>query len=195
MRRGGQIPAALRPASIVAAGAFAVHQLSYLAGYGGDASQALEENGHAYLSGVLPMLCVLAGVALFAVVEGGVAGVPATVRQRSPFGRAFIYPAAILAVFAVQEIAEGLLVVNHAEGVAAALPQVGPVAIPLALVFGALVWVTVRGLEAVQDCIARRFEPATHDATRSGLRSRWLAVVMSPAALPGGAAPRAPPSV
>ena len=192
MTASGRIIAALRPATLIAGGAFAVHELSYVSGYGGGASEALQN--HSYLSALVPALGVLAALTLVATVEGGLAG--SRVRRRSPLGRILTYAGAILVVFAVQETAESIFVAGHAGGVGAVFTQGGPVAVPLALAFGALAWLAVRGLEAVEDRIAARFEPtAVPEAARSRPRPRLLDVVLSPAVLAGGAAPRAPPSI
>lgn len=190
----GRIIAALRPATVVAAGAFAVHQLGYLAGYGSGAAHALEHHGHGYLTGFVPVLAVLAALTLLAAVEGGVSRVRATARLRSPLGRALTYATAILAVFAVQEIAEGLLVAGHPGPIGLFASPVGPAAIPLALGFGALAWLAVRGLEAVEERLAARFAPIVRRTRRSTPRPMRTSL-FAPPALAGGAAARAPPSV
>jgi hypothetical protein len=192
--RSTRFIAALRPATVVAGGALAVHQLSYLAGYGADASQALHDHGHAYLGGLLPVLAVLTALTVLATVEGGLNGGRTRAGRRSPLGRMLTYAGAILAVFATQEVAETLLVANHPGGIGAFLAHGGLVAVPLAFAFGSLAWLAVRGLEAVEDRIAARFEPAVLGQIRSSFRPRWFAVDLSPAALAGGGAPRAPPS-
>jgi hypothetical protein len=188
----GRIIAALRPATLVAGGAFAVHELSYVAGYGGGASEALQN--HSYLSALVPALAVLAALTLVATIECGLAR--PRVRRRSPLGRILTYAGAILVVFAVQETAESILAAGHPGAIGAVFTQGGPVAVPLALVFGALSWLAVRGLEAAEDRIAARFEPtAVPEAARSRPRPRLLDIVRSPAVLASGAAPRAPPSI
>ncbi|MGH2993863.1 MAG: hypothetical protein ACRDL1_10040, partial [Solirubrobacterales bacterium] len=160
MSRAGGIIAALRPATVIAAGAFAVHQLGYVAGYGGGASHALEQHGHAYLTALLPVLAVLFALTLLAAIEGGVSGIRTGVPTRSPLLRASTYAASILAVFAVQEIAEGLLVAGHPGALGLLASPVGLVAAPLALAFGSLARLAVRGLEAVEGRISARFDPA-----------------------------------
>jgi hypothetical protein len=189
----GRIVAALRPATVVATGAFAVHELSYLAGYG-ETSHALD-GGHGYLTGLLPVLAVLIALTLMGVIERGVSGAGATAR-RSPAGRVLTYTGAILAVFAVQEIAEAVLVAGHPGPVGLFTSPSGLVAVPLALAFGSFAWIVVRVLEAVEARIAVRFEPAARRrALRRGLRPRPLDVALAPTALTGGAAARAPPSI
>jgi hypothetical protein len=191
MGRTGRLISALRPATLVASGAFGVHQLSYLVG-GPGGSHTLDGVGHAYLEGLLPLLAVMAGLTVLAAVEHGLAGGGASVRRRSPVARVLTYAAAILAVFAVQELAEGLLV---GDDVAVLFSPVGLVAIPLALGFGLLAWLAARALDAVECRIAARFETPGHSPASSSVRPPWLALVLSPAAQAAGAAQRAPPSI
>jgi hypothetical protein len=184
--RTGRAISALRPATLVAGGAFAVHQLSYLAADGSHAGAP----DHAYLGALLPVLAVLVALTVLATVEAGLGGGMAA-RRRSPVRRALTYAAAILAVFAVQEIAEGAIA---RDGLTVLVSPVGLVAVPLALGFGTLAWLAARGLDAVEGCIAARFGLAFGACARSGFRPRRPAVVLTPAVLPGDAAPRAPPS-
>lgn len=190
MGRTGRLISALRPATLVASGAFGVHQLSYLVG-GAGGSPALDAAGHTYLEGLLPLLAALVGLTVVATVEGGIAG-GARPRRRSPAARTLTYAAAILAVFAVQELAEGLLVGDDVVGL---FSPVGLVAIPLALGFGLLAWLAARALDAVECRIAARFETRGHSPASSSVRPQWLALVLSPTAQAAGAAPRAPPSI
>ena len=192
MSAPGRIVAALRAATFVAGGAFAVHELSYLAGSGAGDSAALQ--GHSYLSGLLPALAVLAALTLLATVEGGLAG--PRVRRRSPLRRILAYAVAILGVFLAQEAAESLLVGGDPVAIGTLLAHGGIVAVPLALGFGTLAWLAVRGLEAVEERIATRFaRSAAPGRPGASLRPRWLDVVLEPAILAGCAAARAPPSI
>jgi hypothetical protein len=184
-----RIVAALRPATLVAGGAFAVHEASYLAGYGGAGSP----HAHAYVAALLPVLAVLLALTLVVAVEAGVAGRGAIGRRRSPLGRVLVYAGAILALFTVQEITAGLLVAGH-PGIDAFAAPSGLVAIPLALVFGALAWLAARGLEAVEERLTARFAPRARRARRASPRP-GRAAFFSPPALSAGAAPRAPPSI
>jgi hypothetical protein len=188
MGRTGRLISSLRPATLVASGAFAVHELSYLAG----GSHASDTAGHTYLEALLPLLAVLVGLTVVATVESGIAGGSARRRRRSPAARTLTYGAAILAVFGVQELAEGLLVGDDA---AVLLSPVGLVAIPLALGFGLLAWLAAHALEAVECNIAARFDAIGHRPASSTDRPPCLALVFSPAAQAAAAAPRAPPSI
>ncbi|MGH2991324.1 MAG: hypothetical protein ACRDMA_15970 [Solirubrobacterales bacterium] len=192
MAASARFIAAVRPATLVAGGVFAVHELSYHAGFGADAAATLQ--GHSYLAALLPALAALVALTLVVTVEGGVAGTRA--RRASPLSRIVAYAGAILALFCVQEAVEGLLAGGDPVRIGVALVSGGFVAAPLSLGFGFVAWLAVRGLEAVEERIAIRFErPASPGSARFGLRPRWLDVLLSPTLLAGGAAARAPPSV
>jgi hypothetical protein len=182
---------ALRPVTLIAGGAFAVHELSYLAGFGTAGSNAPVD--HSYVAALLPPLAILAALALFATVERGVAGRRA--QPASPLTRVLTYAAAILALFIGQEMVEGLLASADPIQIGTVLAAHGVVAIPLAVALGFVVWLAMRGLETVEARIATRFDQSTpRRAARLGLRPRWLDFALSPALFAGSAAPRAPPS-
>src|SRR5690349_16639041 len=109
---------AVRTAAVLALGAFAVHQLRYLAGLGHGA------NGpeHSYLGTLLPFLVVLA--ASSAVGATAVTLTSARAAGRSA-GWAFC-AAALLLIFCAQETAEGLAPFAHG----------GWTAVPIAVLVG-----------------------------------------------------------
>lgn len=192
-RRGG-IGAAMRSATVVAAGAIAVHQLRYLVGYGGDASAALRDQGHAYLVALIPLLALLGGVTLIATVVAALAGAQPRSPRGAPLVRALVYAGAILAVFGAQETIEGVLVAGHPGGIAAVMAHGGLVAVPLAVGFGWVVWAALRGLEAIEEGL-RAAAGCRRRARRTATTPRPVACALPiPAALAGAAGPRAPPS-
>jgi hypothetical protein len=182
---------ALRHVTLIAGGAIAVHELSYLAGFGTAGSHAPTD--HSYVAALLPALAIVAALALFATVERGVAG--RRTRPASPRTRVLTYAAAILSLFLGQETVEGLLAGADPVQIASVLAAHGVMAIPLALGLGFVAWLAMRGLETVEARIATRFDRSTpRRAPRLGVRPRLLDVILSPALLAGGAAARAPPS-
>jgi hypothetical protein len=191
--RAGGISAALRSATVVAAGAIAVHQLRYLIGYGGDASRALDDQGHAYLDALLPLLALLGGLTLIATVVAAVAGAPPRSRRGVPVVRALAYAGAILAVFGAQETLEGVFAAGHPGGVAALVAHGGLVALPLAAVFGWVVWAALRGLETLERPIRPSLPPRGRPRRVSVPRPVACAIP-APVAIAGAAGPRAPPS-
>jgi hypothetical protein len=139
---------ALKTSALIALGAFAVHQLRYLAGYGDGAGAALGSQGHAYLLAVLPVLVVIAVSsvlgALIAVVFSSRPGAP----PRAP-GWAFC-AAALLLVFGIQETAEGLMSSGHPGGPAALVGHGGWLAAPIAIVVGRVISLLLAALDTVE---------------------------------------------
>ena len=123
MRRSSAASLA-RTAALIAVGAFAVHQLRYLAGYGDAAGSELSRQGHGYLAGALPILAafLLSAVAasLLRAALGRRSGAPGECPEepgRDTFGRrAALFAAGILVVFCVQESLEGALCAGHPGG-------------------------------------------------------------------------------
>jgi hypothetical protein len=135
----------LRAAALIAAGWWAVHQLRYLLAYGAGAGDALGRQGHAYLGPVLPALCVLLALAFARVVVRATAA-PAG-RSRRSQRLLVLWPvcaATLVALYVVQESAEGLLAAGHPGGLAGILGHGGWIAVPLAIVAGLAVAAALR---------------------------------------------------
>lgn len=139
---------ALRTSTLIALGAIAVHQLRYLAGYGGGARSALGAQGHSYLEAVLPVLLLLAASALLGTLAVATSGRRANLTSRRA-GWAFC-TAALLAIFTVQESAEGLLSAGHPGAVAALLAHGGWLALPIAVVVGRVVALLLDRLVSIE---------------------------------------------
>ena len=180
---------ALRPVTLIAGGAFAVHELSYLAGFGAAGRHAPADH----------RTCRAASGA---GDRGGAGAVRHRGARRCGEARPPASPLTGLSPtlprswpFFGQELVEGLLAGADPVQIASVLVAHGVVSIPLALALGFVTWLAMRGLETVEARIATRFDQSTpRRAPRLGLRPRWLDVVLSPAMLAGSAAPRAPPS-
>ena len=177
---------------MIAAGAVAVHQLRYLIGYGGDASRALQDHGHAYMDGLLPVLALLAGLTVLGTIAGGLAGARSPTAHRAPAIRVLLYAGAILVAFGIQEVLEGVLFAGHPAGFAAVAANGGFVAIPLALVAGWAALMTVRGLASVERRIAVAFAPRRPAPARWRVPA-WTDAILAPAAPARCRAARAPP--
>jgi len=192
--RAAGISSALRSATVVAAGAIAVHQLRYLVGYGGDASRALDGQGHAYLEALIPLVALLGGLTLVATVVAGIAGASPRRSRGVPLVRALAYAGAIVAVFGAQETIEGVLVAGHPGGPAAVLAHGGLVALPLAVGFGWVVWAALRGLDAFDERLRGSARPRVRHRRTPTLLRPVACATPGPAAIAGTAGPRAPPS-
>ncbi|MDX6615265.1 MAG: hypothetical protein QOD60_356 [Solirubrobacterales bacterium] len=155
MSRGTRFTAALRSLAVLSLGALAVHQLRYLAGYGGDAGPALAHQGHGYMGGVPAVLGALGFAAVLATILAGRFGAPGR-RPAHPLTRICAYAGVLLATYATQELLEGALSPGHPAGFVGLFGHGGWTAIPLALLFGVFTWLAVRGLEAVEERIAAR---------------------------------------
>lgn len=152
-------PPTLRVAALLAVAALVLHELRYLAGYGGHADAALAGQGHAYLALLSPAAAVLLALAaaqlLRALRRAGRAG---TACEAAPGFLATWAGASagLLCVHAGQELAEGWLAAGHPAGLAALTAHGGAVAVPLALALGALVALGVRGAAVAVELAARR---------------------------------------
>ena len=183
---------ALKTSALIALGAFAVHQLRYLAGYGDGAGSALGAQGHAYLVVLLPVLVVL-------TVSGALGALAAAALRLRPgapangAGWAFC-ATALLAVFCIQETAEGLLTSGHPGGLAALVGHGGWIAAPIAIVVGRVVSLLLRGLEKAERKLAapRPVSVPRAPAAIGGPRLRHT-LPLAIAALAFGFARRPPP--
>ncbi len=192
MRSAMQTAHRLRLASILAVGAFALHQLRYLIAFGGPSAA----EGHRYMGDLLPPLAVLILAAILATVLRGTEGASTA---RAPLARRVsVFAGALLAIYAGQELLEGLMTAGHPVGPTALLVDGGWIAPPLALAIGALAALLVRLLEGVERVIAvvhaERPLRVRAPVTR-GRALRVRAVRLATAPLAFGLARRPPPPV
>jgi hypothetical protein len=147
---------AARAAGVLALGALALHQLSYLLTNGGDAAHALADTGHGYLTRFVPALVVIALAILAAgLVRAAIAPRSGRLEAREPCFelRAGGFALALLGIFCAQELVEGALFAGHPDGLGALLAG-GWVALPLAFPIGALAALALGGLERAELLIA-----------------------------------------
>jgi hypothetical protein len=155
---------ALRATAALAVGAFVLHQLRYVLGYGESAMQALAAHGHDYLAALAPVVALLVAVSagqflaqLARAKRNGEAG-----RGAGRFGRVWAAAAAVLfSTYAGQELLEGAVSAAHPGGVAAVLGEGGWWALPLALAIGLVVALLMRGADACLALAARRSRTRT----------------------------------
>lgn len=157
-------PSSARAAALIAAAALVVHELRYLVAPAPGGAHA----GHAYL----PLLHLLIALALAGVcVQLGALALRARRTGRIEragvgFACGWAFAAlAVLAVYAGQELLEGSLADGRVAGLAAVVGGGGWVAVPLALLAGALVALSMRGARALLAAATRR-------APRFGVASR-----------------------
>jgi hypothetical protein len=185
----------LRLAAILALGAFALHQLRYLVAFGGSSSEELARQGHGYMADWIPILGVFCASALIATLIRGRYG--ARLAQASLPRRASIFALALLAIFVTQESVEGILAAGHPGGIAAVLASGGWLAIPLALVLGAVMALVARALEGIEVSIdgrhTTRVLPRAPRVRGRPRVARGVALAVIPLAF--GLARRPPPPV
>jgi len=179
-------------ASLIALGAFAVHQLRYLLAYGTNTDGGLVGQGHGYLTHLVPLLL---GLALAILTARLVRGLLASDRRFKAERRikATSYAFGIAAVFCCQELAEGMLFAGHAAGLAAIFSAAGWSALPLAAIFGVLAALIDRGMEAIESRFADA--PASFDRPprQVGLPAAPTKLGRRPSPLALGLAQRPPP--
>jgi hypothetical protein len=135
----------VRAASILAVGAFALHQLRYLIASG---ASSAEHSAHGYMTDLMAPIAVLVlAAALATLIRGTEGAAPA----RAPLGRRIaLFAGALFAIYVGQESLEGILTAGHL----AVLAGGGWVAVPLALGIGALLALLATVLERVERAIA-----------------------------------------
>jgi plasmid stabilization system protein ParE len=189
----------VRAAAILALGALAIHQLSYLLAHGDEAGRALALHGHGYLTTLGPALAA-AAVALLAATLASAALPPHAGRSRRETCfelRAVALALAVFAIFFVQELAEGLLSPGHPDALAAFL-ETGWIGLPLAFPIGALAALALGGLECVERLIAaasvaRKRQAEGVDRPLSGSRDEH-GTAIALLGLGGGLSRRGPPA-
>jgi len=143
-------------AGLLAGGAFALHQLRYLLGYGDHSHSELGGQGHGYMT----LLAPLVAAALLLVAADVAARLFRARAERQPDRAPRLAPlwavaaAFLLAAYAVQETVEGALAPGHPGGVAGVLGHGGWVALPLAAAIGLAIALVVRGAEGAIELAA-----------------------------------------
>ena len=129
----------LRGAALLALAALAVHEARYVLAYGAHADRAQAASGHGYLQLIAPLLVAAAAAALVVSVLAPAIHrrLPRLADPAAGTERAAGYAGALLAIFVCQELLEGVLA-GHGNVFAGVIGPGGWLALPLAIVFGAL---------------------------------------------------------
>jgi hypothetical protein len=158
--------ARLRTGATLAACAYAVHSLRYTLAYGSHADSELQRQGHAYLAAAPALLTALLALGAGELVRAAARGERAS-GGGSPLLRTWgLASVVLLAIFGIQEVAEGMFAAGHPGGVDAIVGGGGWLAAPLAAAFGLLVAVLGRGARAVLAGEAARLRPAAARAAQ-----------------------------
>jgi hypothetical protein len=149
----------LRAGALLAVGALAVHELRYLLAYGSHGEGAGVNGAHGYLQLLAPLL-VAGAFALIAVSVLAPAihrRLPRIADPGAGTERAAAYALALLALFACQEAAEALVTGVPGNALHAVAGPGGWLALPLAMLFGALAELAGRWLDRAETRIASIF--------------------------------------
>lgn len=185
---------------LMPAAALAVHQLRYLFAYGPTAGGELTASGHRYLHELAPWLVALLACGVGALlVRLARAWQTGRADGRPPsFERLWLAASvALIAVYAGQELVEGLVASGHPAGLVGVFGDGGVWALPASALVGAGLAVWVRGAARVVACVARlrgiRGGRRRYVELRRLIPQPVLAAPLSP--LAASAAGRAPPRV
>jgi hypothetical protein len=139
--------------------AFAVHQLRYELAFGTNAGLELQRQGHSYLHSAVPWIVVLV-----ALVAGGFlrslgkafAGHTSLSRFSLSFSALWLVcSAALVAIYAGQELLEGFVVTGHPAGLVGVFGYGGWWSIPVALCVGLVLAAVFHGARWVLDAVVR----------------------------------------
>jgi hypothetical protein len=187
--------------ALVPAGALAVHQLRYVLAFGGSAGRELIATGHSYLHSLVPPIVTLIALAIGVFLRAlgrALAG------QRSASGHTASFVAlwlacavALVAVFAVQELLEGVFASGHPTGFAAIFGYGGGWSIPAALAVGLILAAVYHGAARALVEIARRCLAPHRSPVPRPVGTQRSSPVLRPRLLPlaGGWSDRGPPGL
>jgi hypothetical protein len=176
MSRGARI----RDTALLLTGAWLVHELRYRFGYGADAAEAMQHQGHGYLEQLLPALIAATCAALLVGILAPVLRSGPKQRRRPPARSWIAFSLALLAVFCIQELVEGALAAGHPSGLDGLLAGGGWSAAPASLLIGLALVPVARFFDRVEVALATS---PRRDALPRAPRSF---------AVPSGASARAP---
>jgi hypothetical protein len=191
MRSPMRVAHNVRLASILAVGAFALHQLRYLIASG--ASSSAEHAAHRYMSDLMAPIAVLVLAAALATLIRGTEG---AAPERAPLARRIgLFAGALFAIYVGQETLEAALSMG-APGVADSIVAgSGWLAVPLAAGIGALSAMLASALDRVEQAIAivhaERVRSRAPAVRGRALPARCLSLAFAPLAF--GLARRPPP--
>jgi len=188
----------IRAFSLLAAGALAVHELRYLAGYGPGSGEALAQQGHSYLSMVFALTVLLLGIGairyVISLARAAQGHVPV---ERAPrFAPMWLKFSAVLAgVYVLQEGLEGSFAPGHPAGVVGVFGHGGWTALIFAVLIGGVIALITKLAHETIELLVRR---AARRQPRPTARPSWTVLRTPPGrrltVLAWNLAGRAPPS-
>lgn len=200
MRRTRLVGARATAGALLAPAAFAVHQLRYMLAYGAATGPELQRTGHSYLHSVVPWLIMLLAVAAGGVLRDlGRAFARQTTPKRYSLSLVALWAActgALVAIFAGQELLEGVFATGHPAGLSGIFGYGGWWALPAAACIGLVLAAVFHGARWIVDAVARR---ATQPQRAARLPESVAArssrsFTLTPAPLLAGWSSRGPPA-
>ncbi len=168
--------------ALIAAGSVFVHELRYIAAYGGTASQALAEQGHSYmpLLEALVALLVLITLARFAMSLWSARGGSLVECDASTLVRQWVgATAALLAVYTAQEGFEGAFAPGHPSGLIGVFGNGGWTAVIFSGIVGLAIAALARRADQAIELVAAR-SAAAHPQARSTRRPWSVLCIPAP---------------
>jgi hypothetical protein len=146
--------------SLVPVAVYAVHQLRFVAAFGGRADQELAAQGHAYMQGLAPFLvlaCALwFGSLLTRFARAWKSGHEETPARRGLLALWLVAAIGLICLYAAQEFLEGLFATGHPQGIAGVFGAGGLWAVPAAFVVGLVLALAIFAACRVVAAVARR---------------------------------------
>jgi hypothetical protein len=188
----------LAPLTLMPAAAFAVHQLRYWLVYGDRAGSVLARQGHAYLHSLAPwlvgLMALAAGVFLRALGRAFHGHVSVRRYALSFAALWFACAAALVAIYALQELLEALLATGHPAGVAGVFGYGGWWAVPASVLVGLVVAALLHGARWVLQATAGACAARVRVRRRADCQRTLVDVLVPrPAPVAAGWSGRGPP--
>jgi hypothetical protein len=185
---------------LVPVAALIVHQLRFALAFGGDASLALAQQGHAYLHSLVPWVALLgaaaAGAFLWALGRA-LAGQRTVARYTvSLAGLWFLCSLSLVAIYVSQELLEGVFATGHPAGLAGVFGYGGWWSIPVSVCVGLVLATIIHGARWALDAVARRTAPGQPHVRRADRAMPRVCDALLPALTPlaDGWSGRGPPA-
>ena len=189
----------LAPLALMPPAAFAVHQLRYWLAFGGHAGLFLNRQGHLYLHSLAPWLAVAVAIAVGGFLQAlgrALGGQRSLSRHTLSFTALWlICAAALVAIYASQELLEGVLATGHPAGLVGVFGYGGWWSVPAALAVGLVLAAAFHGARwALREVAERRSTKLSARRRRTlVLRPAYCALAPRLAPLADGWSDRGPP--
>ncbi|MGH3002465.1 MAG: hypothetical protein ACRDM1_07390 [Gaiellaceae bacterium] len=189
-------PVAGRGLVLLPAGALLVHELRYRLTYGSQTGSELANQGHAYLGSLVPWVVMLAagGFACFLARVARASRAHDGEGRGRPFLRLWATTAAgLVAIYAMQELLEGVIYQGHPAGFAGIFGHGGWWAVPSAVAVSLVIVLLLRSARTIVRLAARTRRAPRRRAVIRVVHFPEPLLLTAAAPLAAAAAGRAPP--